>query len=287
MKILFIKSHIHAKNLNFILKCKKIQFFIVNSINNIQNIDLRTFDAVISPCDPIDVSKYPTVKFIFGPQFSVFPDSKLNSIKGTNVVYNLLSDWVIQIWNKSPLCANLKLIALPFGVDTELFVDKTPILNRQHVMVYFKHRDPKDLLIIENFLKQRYVSYTVFSYDNKYRETDYIHCLQQSKYCIWIDAHESQGFALQEALSCNVPLLVWNVTSMNQEYGSKYSNLAATTTSYWNDTCGEVFYDIAQFEPVYTKFINKLEQYKPREFIVENLSIDVCENRLIDVVNKI
>ena len=48
--------------------------------------------------------------------------------------------------------------------------------------------------------------------------------LQNSKYGIWLDAHESQGFALQEALSCNVPLLVWNISSMNQEYNSTYNN---------------------------------------------------------------
>ena len=98
MKVLFIKSHIHHKNLNFILKCKKINFYIVDSINQISNIDLNTFDAVISPCDTIDVSKYPNIKFIFGPQFSVFPEDRLKIIKGPKTVYNLLSNWVINIW---------------------------------------------------------------------------------------------------------------------------------------------------------------------------------------------
>mgnify|MGYP000096911770 CR=1 FL=1 len=82
MKVLFIKSHIHHKNLNFILKCKKINFYIVDSINQINNIELNNFDAVISPCDAIDVSKYPNTKFIFGPQFSVFPEHRLKIIKG-------------------------------------------------------------------------------------------------------------------------------------------------------------------------------------------------------------
>ena len=286
MKVLFIKSHIHNKNLNFILKCKKINFCIVDSINYISNIDLNTFDAVISPCDAIDVSKYPNTKFIFGPQFSVFPEERLTIIKGPKTVYNLLSNWVINIWKNFPVCNNLNLVTLPFGVDTEKFIDNKSITERNNVMVYFKHRNPEDLHLIETFLKNKNINYSVFSYDRKYQENDYISYLQNSKYCIWVDAHESQGFALQEALSCNVPLLVWNVISMNQEYGSNYSNLPATTTSYWDNKCGELFYNINEFEVTYNKFIENINNYKPREFILENLSVDVCESKLIEFINN-
>lgn len=286
MKILFIKSSIHHKNLNFILKCKKINFYIVDSVNAIQQLDLSIFDAVISPCDAIDVSKYPNVKFIFGPQFSVFPDNKLHVIKGPKTVYNLLSNWVVNIWNKNELCNNLKLITLPFGVDTEKFIDNKSITEKNRVIVYFKHRNPQDVHFIERFLKNKNIEYTLFSYNTRYDENNYIHCLQNSKFCIWVDAHESQGFALQEALSCNVPLLVWNITSMNQEYGSNYQNLPATTIPYWDERCGEVFYNVNELEEVYNKFIDNLEKYKPREYILENLSIDVCENKLIELINS-
>lgn len=286
MKILFIKSSVHHKNLHFILNCKQIHFYIVNSVNDIINMNLSQFDAVYSPCEPINVKKYPNTKFIFGPQFSVFPENKLNVIKGPNTVYNLLSNWVVNIWEQFPVCNNLKLITLPFGVDTDIFKDTKPVLERTNVIVYFKHRNPKELYFIENFLKYKNINYSVFSYDKKYDENDYINYLQNSKYCIWIDAHESQGFALQEALSCNVPLLVWNITSMNQEYMSNYSNLPATTTSYWDNKCGELFYNIHEFEIIYNKFIENLNNYKPREFIIHNLSIEACENKLIEVINN-
>lgn len=285
MRVLFIKSHIHHKNLHFILNCKKISFFIIDSVNDINKIDLTQFDAIYSPCNDIDVSKYPNTKFIFGPQFSVFPEERLTIIKGSKTVYNLLSNWVINIWKTFPVCDNLKLVALPFGVDTDKFIDKS-IIAKNKVIVYFKHRNPADLHFIESFLKDKNINYSVFSYDKKYNENEYISYLQNSKFCIWLDAHESQGFALQEALSCNVPLLVWNVTTMNQEYGSSYSNLPATTTSYWDNKCGEVFYNINDFEVTYNKFIENIDNYKPREFILDNLSIEVCENRLIEFINN-
>lgn len=286
MRVLFIKSHIHHKNLNFILNCKKINFYIINSINEIGNLDLNTFDVVISPCEAINVTNYPNVKFIFGPQFSVFPENSLNKIKGAKTAYNLLSQWVIDIWKVFPVCNNLNLVALPFGVDTNKFINNKNITDRNKIMVYFKHRNPIELNLITHFLQSKNLDYSIFSYDKRYNENDYIQYLQNSKFCIWIDAHESQGFALQEALSCDVPLLVWNVTSMNQEYGSRYDNFKATTTSYWDKKCGELFYNINEFEVVYNKFIENIQNYKPREFILENLSTDACENRLIEFINN-
>ena len=160
-----------------------------------------------------------------------------------------------------------------------------PRTLREKVMIYFKHRDHIDLNDIEIFFKNKSIDYTIFSYDKQYNENEYIKFLQDTKYCIWIDAHESQGFALQEALACDVPLLVWNISSMNQEYGSHYSDVPATTVPYWDDRCGELFYNINDFETIYNTFIKKIETYKPRNFILENLSIEVCENKLIQQIN--
>lgn len=286
MKVLFVKSWIHNKNLNFILKCKKINFVIVDTVDRIDDVDLDTFDAVISPSDAIDVSKYPNTKFIFGPHFSVFPENNLLMIKGKKTVYNLLSNWVINIWKNFPICNDLNLVALPFGVDTDKFVNNRTTIEKNKVMVYFKHRNPDELYFIEEFLQYKNIDYSIFSYGKRYDENEYINYLQDTKYCIWIDAHESQGFALQEALSCNVPLLVWNVTSMDQEYRSTYSYLPATTIPYWDNTCGEIFYNVYDFEETYNKFMGNIESYKPREFILNNLSIEVCENKLIEFINN-
>jgi hypothetical protein len=284
MKILFVKSNIHKKNLHFLLNCKKIEFTFIDYAFQIDNFNLSDFDAVISVYDSIDVSKYPKTKFIFGPHFSVFPNDKLNIIKGSNSIYNVLCNWNVEVFNQFELCKNLKLICLPFGVDTYKFINTKTLSQKNEVFVYFKNRNPNELNIIEQFLKNKNIIYTLFSYNKCYDENCYLNCLQNSKYGLWIGTHESQGFALQEALSCNVPLLVWNVTSMNQEYGSNYLDFKATTIPYWDYKCGEYFYDAFELEVTYNKFINNLENYRPREFIIENLSFDKCENKLIETI---
>jgi hypothetical protein len=93
--------------------------------------------------------------------------------------------------------------------------------------------------------------------------------------------------ALEEALSCNVPLLVWDVTSMNQEYGYNYADIPATVIPYWNDLCGEYFRHIQDLPSIFQKFLGKISSYKPREFILENLSLTRCEKRFIDVLDEL
>ena len=127
----------------------------------------------------------------------------------------------------------------------------------------------------------------MFDYGKKYEQNDYIKCLQNAKYGIWLGRHESQGFALEEALSMNVPLLVWDVSSMNQEYGYHYENIPATSIPYWDEKCGESFTDVSQMEEIFERFTKHLNEYKPREYILENLSVEACSKRLTDIIGKI
>jgi len=87
-------------------------------------------------------------------------------------------------------------------------------------------------------------------------------------------------------MSCNVPLLIWNVSTMKQELNSNYPEIPATSIPYWDDKCGEYFYNKEELEETYNKFLNDIEKYKPREFILETLSTTKCENILIELIKK-
>ena len=286
MKILFVDIYMHQKNANALYKYNN-NYYVIKSIEQFDKIDLAQFDCVYSPSQPIDVKKYPNTKFIFGPHFSVLPENNLISIlNNKNVVYVQPSTWVVNFWKRFPMCQHIRIEALPFGVDTLKFNEIKHINHRSKVILYFKRRHPNELDSITNFLKTKNIHPIIFSYVNKYDENEYINCLHDAKFGIWLDAHESQGFALEEALSCNVPLLVWNVTSLNQEHGSNYPNAPATTIPYWDERCGEYFTDIHQLETTFNKFITNLTEYKPREYILENISIEKCEEKIINLINN-
>ena len=84
---------------------------------------------------------------------------------------------------------------------------------------FFKRRKISELNFLKSFLENKNIKYKIFDYTSTYKENNFINYLKDSKYGIWLDASESQGFALQEALSSNVPLLVWNARHMYFQIG--------------------------------------------------------------------
>lgn len=288
LKIVYIKINTDEKNHYALMNYKNVLYQISLKVKDLKNTDLSQFDCVYSSSTPIDTSRYSdTMKFIFGPSFSIFPEiNNMNVIKNNpKVVYILQSEWIANYWKTLPQCSDINIKVLPFGVNTKKFIDNKQINEKTKVFIYFKKRDPNELQFVIDFLKTKNIDYTIFHH-SKYNESDYLKYLQDSKYGIWIGSHEFQGFELQETLSCNVPLLVWNVKSMNQEFEAKYDDIPATSIPYWSEQCGEYFYDNKDLETTFNLLLSKLDTYKPRDYILNNLSMNVCENKLIDLIQN-
>ena len=296
MRILII-DQLHHKNrigIELLFQYMKIDYVFVNDISKIDS----TFDIIYSPSNAIDTSKSPpSQRFIFGPHFSVFPDNKLKAIKNNNdnSVYIQPSEWCVDLWKGLGVTQFLPIQYFPFPVDVEKFCPANkfspankfcpvvPSNKREKVFIYFKRRRQDELSFVMHFLKNRQIEFEVFNYVARYDEKHYLDFLRHAKFGIVLGAHESQGFAVEEALSCDVPLLVWNVRSLNQEVGCNYANLPATTIGYWDGRCGEYFYEAKELEKTFELFMGKIQTYRPREFILEQLSVEPCAKRFMEL----
>jgi hypothetical protein len=152
-------------------------------------------------------------------------------------------------------------------------------------MVYCKHRDPVLYRHVFDTLSSKQVEYTTVTYGS-YNDADFKNALMDTKFVVWIGSHESQGFAFQETLAMNVPILVWDVRTMCDEIGSNgypaYSDhtLQATTSSYWSDECGIKFYDAADFSGKFDEMMSMYTEFKPREFVERELSLDAAFHKM-------
>ena len=238
-----------------------------------------------------------SLRVMYGPHFFVFPEGDANGISGTaesrSAFYNVLSPWneIVHLY----FCPFPKIPfkPVPFAINVDRFspAPASENIERTIFLLYIKERDPVQVKQFERMLKNKRVFYTKVSYD-AYQEDMYITLLRRSKGMFVIGRHESQGFAFQEAMSCDVPLMVWDVTSMHQEHNgngfsyTEYENdpLLASSVPYWDSRCGEIFTDPDKFEETYQTFTNGLRdgKYKPREYIMETLSPSVCAKRMID-----
>ena len=292
VKILIINSFLHDKNryglYNILISISKEYEYKIGTTSDIPN-----YDIIYSPSEVINSSLYPDKKFIFGPHFSVFPNHQqlhaLQAHKYNNSIYIQPSEWAAQTWKNMGAEQFIPIKCFAFPVDTNKFAPSPSVQSqtKDGVLIYYKHRSPTEFNQLTEFLaQQKITNYRIFSYSQRYSENEYLSYLQQCQYGIVLDAHESQGFAIEEALSCNVPLLVWNAQTMNQEFNSQYQPIPCTSVPYWDSRCGEYFHHLPELPAAFQIFRTKIAagQYKPREYILDYLTTEKCAERFMKLI---
>jgi hypothetical protein len=192
----------------------------------------------------------------------------------SNMYFNCLSEWNKNFHQN--LRPNIKHVAVPFPVDIEKFKPKS---KTGRPVIYIKRRDPDILYEIIEKLGNYFI---VFSYEHKYQEKDFLSYIEEAPFAIWLGCHESQGFAFEETLSCNTPIFVIDTQSIidNTETGvwdqlPESHTIKVTAASYFDNTCGMIT-SKNQWQNDISFFLNNIQHYIPREFVIKNLSPKAC-----------
>jgi hypothetical protein len=226
-------------------------------------------------------------KVFFGPQFFVFPNNFDHPLHKYTYdpklfFYNTQSDWNYAVHKSFAPNLSLTYVVCPFGID----IDNITIVPKQRskIMIYFKGRHPSLFEPVKNLVIEKRIYCTLVIYNN-YKEIDFKNALQETKFVIWVGCHETQGFALQETLASNVPILLWDVKSMYDEwnnawcyapYKSSGFPLNATSASIWSDQCGIKIYDASELESAYNEMNARLDSFTPRKYMEEKNSLNAA-----------
>jgi hypothetical protein len=262
---LYVEGWIHPKN--------KIGLDLMNcdefSIDFNFNSDVR-YDWILSLSEFKKFESYD--KIIYGPHI-MFDAVNDNTKFGKSELFNTLSTWLELLASK--LKPNLNCISLPFAVDVDRFV---PNKKNGKPVIYYKSVS-KDIL--NDVIHHLGDDFIIFNYDTRYNEMDYLNVISKAPYVIWVGRHESQGFALQESMSCDTPVFVIDVSSLRDEINSFWINylpgteLKATSASYFDDRCGLIS-TVDNWKNEINIFIENVNFYNPREFVIDRLSSTAC-----------
>lgn len=184
----------------------------------------------------------------------------------------------------------------PAGVDTQKWSPNNRVAKKYDILLYNKIRWNKAeryqslrAPIIQKLNEMR-LSHTEIVYGN-YQEKDYFKLIQQSRAMIFICEHETQGFALCEALSANVPVLAWDPGYCLDPARFKWNApvIQTTTVPFFDDSCGMSFTDTNMFLNVMDDFWGKVQRgdFNPRPYIVENLSLKVSTQKMLGIIDKV
>jgi glycosyltransferase involved in cell wall biosynthesis len=181
------------------------------------------------------------------------------------------------------------------GIDTESWQSTSSDYKSVDFLIYNKIRWDYDQRVVDllepicNTLTQKKLSFEQLRY-GFYQPRDYRQALKRCRAMIFLCEHESQGLAYQECLSSNIPILAWDQGECLDPNRFKWEMpyIPATSVPYWNKGCGVKFKNMSEFPTKLEEFLNKLEhqQFSPRQYILENLTLEKCARNYIEILNK-
>ena len=216
---------------------------------------------------------------IIGPQVWLFDGYGQFLIENQNYYKKIIapSQWVKDKFiNKFNLPEN-KISVWPVGIET--FNNERDITY--DCLIYFKRREQKELNVVKQFLDKKNLTYKMVEYGG-YGEDGFKNLVNQAKFCFLINGTESQGIAVQEIMSMGVPIIAWDIKEWLDQ-GEAY-RVPATSIPYWDDKCGEVFFNIDELDVTFSKFYATLDEYDPKAFIKDNLSFECSVKTLLDIL---
>lgn len=224
-----------------------------------------------------NLPKYPTkgCKFIYGPNIHLENPKNIEYIDHFEVKFLVPSSWVKKVAEK--YLKNAQIEIYPYGISIPNDkLDK----ERNRILIYLKQfnsseKSKSQVGIVKNFASSLGMKLEIFEY-GKYSRKDFIESLKLAKFAVWFGSTESQGLALLEAWSHNVPTLVRRANN-------------------WIDHDGEIFY--AEAAPylnakrgIYSQtelltwkdlqyFHAKLSTFNPQESLIGDLDLSTSAER--------
>jgi hypothetical protein len=186
------------------------------------------------------------------------------------------------------------IVTWPVGIDTAqwkvaggdkdidfLIYDK---LNRDRGRQIAEVLQPICRILDEHNLTYKIVRYGSYTIGNLKR------ALRISKAAIFLSESETQGMAYQQILATNTPILAWDKGGYWQDpayYPDKVKYQPVSSVPYWDDRCGVKFKDVVDFKPQLQVFLNEINMFNPRNYILENLTLEICARRYVKLFREV
>jgi SAM-dependent methyltransferase len=200
-----------------------------------------------------------------GPNIFITPSDWGNSCKLYNH-YIIPSQWVLDKYRKFPLLEHATIDVWAVGIDTEFWKKELPATTKR-CLIYFKGRRGAELVSIANKLNSLKIEYDILEY-GYYNDAILKGACYRCDFAVLLTGTESQGIGYMEILSMGLPCYVMNKTLW--DYYPQYAS-SATSVPCFDSTCGMVIdnFDLSRLD----EFVQKLDTYKPREFICNNYTL--------------
>jgi len=167
------------------------------------------------------------------------------------------------------------------GVDTEYWSPgHLPAANNVLVFVKENSGPIPPIQPYVQYMERKGYCIAMLRYGS-YLPGEYRNLLRQSAVMVGFVAVESQGIAWAEAWAANIPTLLWNQPTSTFDH-PRYKGVAfpTTTAPYLSRDTGLFFRSYDEFARVFEQWETERTMFRPREWVLKNMSDEVCARRL-------
>ena len=196
------------------------------------------------------------------------------------------SEWMIDFYRDTPDLAR-KSRACPCGVDAEFWKPMGAPKQRTCV-VYWKSGDERFCEQVESIVRlagleplrvrSRHGEHHIFT------PPELRAALDRAVVSVFLSTFESQGIALAEAWSMNVPTVVWDPQGVAEWQGRRFKS--ESSAPYLTPSTGIAVRDIGSLDAAIRQALATLDTFQPRGWVLEHMTDAVCARRLYEVIMR-
>jgi hypothetical protein len=215
-----------------------------------------------------------------GPNLVVLPHEANGILKSPEIDYCIVpSEWVAAAYQQDAPILTGRIRVWPAGVDENYWAPVGRGDSRR-VLIYWK-TEPQEFLDAVVSVAER-AGFTVDTVRyGAYGREEFKEKLSRAGIAIFISRSESQGIALAEAWSMNVPTLAWDPAELTYE-GRRYDPVSSCPAL--TEETGRRWKKLDDLERELAN-LNWTPAAAPRNWLLENMTDERCALRLLEIAS--
>jgi hypothetical protein len=225
---------------------------------------------------------------VAGPVNALFADECENILQTPGIdLLIIASEWVRCFYRDVPSLADRARVS-PAGVNPDFWQPAGRSRERAAAIVYWKSGDEGFCQAVEAIVRQCGLDPIRIEArageHRRFTPAEYRDQLDRAALGVFLSAFETQGIALAEAWSMNVPTLVWDPRGDAEWRGRRFTS--GSSAPYLTDATGVAFREIGELKPALERALQLRGSFQPRDWVLKNMTDAVCSSKLYELIKE-
>jgi hypothetical protein len=223
---------------------------------------------------------------VAGPVNAMFPDEGDAILQLPEIDRLIIAhEWAVEFLRDAPALL-AKSHACPCGVDAAVWKPAARTTPKTSAVVYWKSGDEAFCEAVEAIVRRcgleprrvrsMHGDHAIFT------PAHYRGILEESAVGIFLSTFETQGIALAEAWSMDVPAVVWDPRGTAVWRGREFQSLSSAP--YLTEATGRLWRTLDELEPVLRGVLADRASFHPRDWVLGHMTDAICSAALLRII---